>query len=348
MQLKHAIKSGLAAALAAAFCQLLGWPRIPWAAVTAVVVMQSNLGGAFYASWQRLLGTAMGGLAGALTATALASASGLPWLTPPAVALGVTAVILVCSRLGWTDAYRVAGLTVILVVLSTSDDSPWLVGVERFRDVAVGILAALAVTVTVWPAQARHNFKVGLGRVLTLCAVGYRSVAERIELGPAAKPVDPHWHEQVRSELAALEQLLKDMKSEPRSRNLESGVLVALLTAVERIHEETTALERMGRDPLVEKVAGELSAPLAALTGQTLEAFHRLAEDLAARLKPVDLPDLTAAAAELERQFMAGHATLSLTGPTIPQWFAVFYCFRGLRAIARELEGVSARLRHLA
>jgi uncharacterized membrane protein YgaE (UPF0421/DUF939 family) len=67
-QVNHAVKSGVAAALAVLGHQLLPLPdktHPAWAAASALIVMQSNLGGSWKASGQRLLGTAVGALTGA-------------------------------------------------------------------------------------------------------------------------------------------------------------------------------------------------------------------------------------------------------------------------------------------
>ena len=68
-QVNYAVKSGVAAALAVLGHQLLPLPdktHPAWAAASALIVMQSNLGGSWKASGQRLLGTAVGALTGAL------------------------------------------------------------------------------------------------------------------------------------------------------------------------------------------------------------------------------------------------------------------------------------------
>src|SRR5882724_3143413 len=58
------LKTGVAAALATVTFQLLHLPHGYWAVISAVIVMQSNLGRSISAGVNRLLGTAVGALVG--------------------------------------------------------------------------------------------------------------------------------------------------------------------------------------------------------------------------------------------------------------------------------------------
>lgn len=58
--LKQAVKTGVAGALAIFVSKIVGLPEGYWAAISAVIVMQANLGGALRESWVRVLATAIG------------------------------------------------------------------------------------------------------------------------------------------------------------------------------------------------------------------------------------------------------------------------------------------------
>jgi uncharacterized membrane protein YccC len=62
---KHAIKTAIAAVLTIVIYQSFNIPEGYWAAISAVIVMQANLGGSLSTSWNRLLGSAIGATVGA-------------------------------------------------------------------------------------------------------------------------------------------------------------------------------------------------------------------------------------------------------------------------------------------
>jgi uncharacterized membrane protein YgaE (UPF0421/DUF939 family) len=149
-QMKHAVKSGVAAALAVLGHQYLPLPdrsHGTWAAVSALIVMQSNLGSSWKASGQRLLGTAVGALTGAVFSGLLGGAA--LWL-----GAAVCVTLLVCSWLGLRESLRLAGATLVLVMLSGTDAGPWLIAGERFVDVVLGIVCALLTQSVLWPSRA--------------------------------------------------------------------------------------------------------------------------------------------------------------------------------------------------
>jgi uncharacterized membrane protein YgaE (UPF0421/DUF939 family) len=117
----HAVKSGVAAALAVLGHQLLPLPdktHPTWAVASALIVMQSNLGGAWKASGQRLLGTAVSALTGGLF-------TGLLGVNVVWLGTAVYVTLLVCSWLGLRESLRLAGVTLVLVMLSGQGASPW-------------------------------------------------------------------------------------------------------------------------------------------------------------------------------------------------------------------------------
>jgi uncharacterized membrane protein YccC len=104
-ELLHSIRTAVAAVgslMIARFCRL---PESYWAAVTAIVIMQSTLGAAWTVSKQRFAGTALGAATGALL-TAYAAQN------VAAFGAGVFVLGLICGllRIG-RNAFRYAGIT---------------------------------------------------------------------------------------------------------------------------------------------------------------------------------------------------------------------------------------------
>jgi uncharacterized membrane protein YgaE (UPF0421/DUF939 family) len=140
---KQAAKTSLAATLALYLAGLIRLPESYWAAISAIIVMQSDIGAAVKASINRLAGTAIGAVVGACVVSLIGAHL---W----SFALGIFCAILFCALIGRWETYRFAGVTVAIVMLIAHHASPWTVAWHRFLEVSIGIVIAL-VTTLLWP-----------------------------------------------------------------------------------------------------------------------------------------------------------------------------------------------------
>jgi uncharacterized membrane protein YgaE (UPF0421/DUF939 family) len=136
------LQQGLRTAVAAALAYwLTEWLRLPggyWAAISAIVVMQSEVGATVQASFDRFAGTAMGAIVGWLTA--------MIWHHFIVVfAVAVLVVMVLCSALKVKNAGRLGGVTVAIIVLIPYPGALWHIAIERFLEVSFGIVVSLAV-----------------------------------------------------------------------------------------------------------------------------------------------------------------------------------------------------------
>ncbi|HEY4904307.1 MAG TPA: aromatic acid exporter family protein [Candidatus Sulfotelmatobacter sp.] len=134
----QAIKTGLAAVISIYAAELLKLPQGYWAAITAIVVMQSQVKATLAASRDRLIGTAIGACIGALFVAFVGDT--LPWF-----GAAIVVTTLICQLTGLDQSYRLACVTVAIVMLVPNTHSPWMLAVYRFTEVALGIVIALAV-----------------------------------------------------------------------------------------------------------------------------------------------------------------------------------------------------------
>jgi uncharacterized membrane protein YccC len=145
--LAHSARTAIAVLVSLLIGRLLRLPEAYWAAITAMVVMQSTLGATLTVSWQRIAGTALGAAAGALLA---------PYLEANiyAFAGAVFVLGLICAILGTErSSYRFAGITLAIVMLVGHAGPGWVVALHRFVEVSVGIVVGLALT-ALWPERA--------------------------------------------------------------------------------------------------------------------------------------------------------------------------------------------------
>jgi uncharacterized membrane protein YgaE (UPF0421/DUF939 family) len=142
----QAAKTGLAAAAAFYLARLLGLPEGYWAAISAIIVMFSDLSRTVKASGQRLIGTAIGVSIGGAFAALFGDRL---W----AFAVAVTITLLVCGLLGFADAARLAGVAVAIVMLASHGGRPWTAALHRFLEVSFGIVIAVLFSAIPWPKR---------------------------------------------------------------------------------------------------------------------------------------------------------------------------------------------------
>jgi len=140
LSLQQGMRTSLAAALAYWITGMLHLPSSYWAAISAIVVMQSEVGATLLASRDRLAGTAMGAVIGLLTSSV--------WHHSLLVfALGVLAVMVLCTALNYNNAGRLGGVTVAIIVLIPYPGPLWQIALQRFLEVSFGIVISLLVAV---------------------------------------------------------------------------------------------------------------------------------------------------------------------------------------------------------
>jgi uncharacterized membrane protein YgaE (UPF0421/DUF939 family) len=148
--IEHAGKTGLAAVLAFYLARFLGLPESYWAAISAIIVMYSDVSRTLKASGQRLVGTAIGVSLGAVFAALFGERL---W----AFGLAVTITVLVCGLLGFAEAARLAGVAVAIVMLASHPGRAWIAALHRFLEVSFGIVIAVLVSALHWPAGNSKN-----------------------------------------------------------------------------------------------------------------------------------------------------------------------------------------------
>jgi uncharacterized membrane protein YccC len=287
--LKQPLKTGVAAALATVTCQLLHLRHGYWIMLSAIIVLQSNLGRSIRAGVNRLLGTAVGALVG----TAVTWLAGTHLL---ATFLAVTLTMWICSITPLQEGQRLAGVTAMIVML-VRDEFGWRAGIARFADVSLGIVVALTVSI-VWPSRARHDLRASL-------AVSFQDLDLLFALVIASLSGD--------SRTEAIEQA-EDRVRENSHRNLEllrdtereagqgDGLLSALFHSSEHVRELTFGMGDSARGMLHDSFYHQLEQPLNALYSAARQTFAVVIADLRDQPRP-PLPPLRERSEDLENRF---------------------------------------------
>jgi len=323
---KHALKTAIAAGLTLLGYRILGLSDLAneaWAVVSAVIVMQSNVGSSLKASWSRLQGTAIG----ALVAAAVAAMLGHGVL---GLSLAIAGTVIICARLGLQDSLRLAGATVVVVMLSNPGANPWAVGLERYGDTAAGIAMALLTQLLIWPARAGRELRIGLAQHIDECAGFFRVAAEGALHGPYPREAIEAQRELLRQSLAKTRELLRDLESEP-GRRAEEEKLATLLSLTGDLRHHILALEAAGRDMGDDQYFRHLGQQLTGLTTAVSEALVWLAMVLRRESPLPPVPNLQgpldAADAEYARLRAAG-AGKSYSTDEILRYCSYFFSLR--------------------
>jgi uncharacterized membrane protein YgaE (UPF0421/DUF939 family) len=133
-----AIATGTAGVVSLYAARLLQLPQAYWAPISSFIVLQSNVAATLSAARNRLIGTAIGAVIGALFVRYTGS-------HPLWLGLAVVLTVLVCLGLGLEDSYRLACVTVAIIMLTGSNRSAWVAASHRFLEVALGIVVAVLI-----------------------------------------------------------------------------------------------------------------------------------------------------------------------------------------------------------
>ena len=152
--MKAIIKQAFITAVTAVSCLYLAqWFKLPqsfWAVMSAIVVTQPDAKATISASWMRIVGTFAGALVGG---SFLAFCGYHVW----AFGVGIGLVVLLCALLRLLESYRIAAVTVAVVMLTGNPGSPWTTASYRFLEVSFGILVALLISSLFHPFYVYQN-----------------------------------------------------------------------------------------------------------------------------------------------------------------------------------------------
>jgi uncharacterized membrane protein YccC len=173
----HAAKTALAAALCWWLAQRFGWRDGYWGSISAIIVLQSDVGSTVNASRDRLLGT----LIGAAFGFSFSLFGALPWN----YILAVLAAMVVCGLLGLRNSSRLAGVTITIVMLVQKIGPRWSLAVDRVSEVVLGIVVALAVTTLVLPDRARLRLRDGLAQEFLVLGALFEAILQGLHGEPS-------------------------------------------------------------------------------------------------------------------------------------------------------------------
>lgn len=147
--LKQALMTGITGIVSLYLAQRFRLPQGYWAVISSIIVIQSDIDATIKMSWNRVAGTAVGAVIGGVF---LIFCGEHIW----SFGIGLGAVVFLSMSFKLMESYRIAAVTLAIVMLTSQSGEPWLVAWHRFLEVSLGILVALGVTTLIYPLRVYH------------------------------------------------------------------------------------------------------------------------------------------------------------------------------------------------
>jgi len=263
----HAAKTALAAAVCWWLALTLGWHDGYWGSISAIIVLQSNVGATVTASRDRLIGT----LIGAALGFSFSLFGTVPWN----FILALLTAIVVCGLLGLRNSSRLAGVTIAIVMLVPKDGPRWELPAHRVGEVILGIVVALVVTTLVLPDRARLRLRDGLAQEFLLLGNLFEGILQGFR-GTVANNL-AELREDAQARMRGNRQLLEAARNEPSAGQGQSEGLEMLSQFGRSIFDALLALEFSVEGSNEDGYASQLEQEMGRLAVDIRQGFHHVA-----------------------------------------------------------------------
>jgi uncharacterized membrane protein YccC len=336
--LRHAARVAMAAAVSFAVATAFRLPQGYWAVITAVVVVQTSIGGTLGASRDRLVGTGVGAMVGAFAAWITPQS---PWGEAAALALSVGVLGLAASL---RPSLKIAPVTAVIMIVGSATSHRGFAEAATLRviEIAVGGVIGVLIALFVFPARAREavstNVQGALGELSRLLTL-YAERLGGVEVETAITPL----HAKLRSRLGKIEAQVAEASRESAVRLTGPRVADAIPRTLWRLRTDAVMIGRATSHRWMKPVAERLGGPAASLLlGQAnqLDALSAALASGATTPKPA-LADLFAAFREAFQQLEAEIEPGALTFDRLEQIFGLAFA---LEAFNQNLGDLADRI----
>jgi uncharacterized membrane protein YccC len=263
----HAAKTALAAALCWWLALRFGLHDGYWGSISAIIVLQSNVGSTVNASRDRILGTMIGAIIG----FSFSFFGTLPWN----YVLAVLAAVIVCGLLGLRSSSRLAGVTITIIMLVQKTGPRWSLALDRVMEVMLGIVVALAVTTLILPDRARLRLRDGLAQEFLVLGAFFEAILQGF-LGAPAENL-PALREDALAMLRGNNQLLEEARNEPSGGPGWREGLNMISQFGRSLFDALVALEYSVKDSHHDAFAQQLEPALGKLAADIHSGFQHVA-----------------------------------------------------------------------
>lgn len=143
------IKTAIAVFISIVLSKLFKMEYPFYAAIAAIISMQSSVEESFKAGRNRMFGTFIGAVVG--FACALIS-PGNAFVS----AIGIVIVIYICNLLKWKESSSIGGVVFLAIMLNLKGNSPLWYSINRLLDTFLGIIVAITVNYFIIPPKRKN------------------------------------------------------------------------------------------------------------------------------------------------------------------------------------------------
>lgn len=260
-ELRHALRVVIAVLAAFAVVKLAGLPQGWWAVITALLVVQTSVGGSLKAALDRLWGTLAGALYGAAVAIAIPHDADL------GLALAIAAAILPLAFLAAVNPiFRVAPVTALIVMLPIYGHaaSPLTSAIDRVIEIIIGNIVALAVTFIILPTRAHSQLREAAAKVARLNADLMERLMEGLASDAGRQGVPPI-HAKIRAALKQTETAAEEAARERKMKVSDDRDPEPVVRTLYRVRHDLVMAGRAAVKPLPAAILPEFTPLLVSL-----------------------------------------------------------------------------------
>jgi uncharacterized membrane protein YccC len=294
--LHHPFRAAVAATLAMAGVELFGLPSGFWAPLSALAVLQAQIGASLAASRNYLIASAIGVLVGATIVSNLGS-----HLLAAGAGVFLIAAIAMAMRLPPAGVSVAAGVVPVLVL--TVSGSPWQYGLYRLIDIAIGLGSAILVSLTMWPSRAVVQLRNAAAGAVDDAVTRAADALDRLIDG-SVRPHTEDLETRAVQRLQAAQGLLPAARQESLHAAAQS-ILPSYVSLSERIVEHAQMLCEIADSPRPRADITPMAAQLGSAADALRQAGAALSQAIDDGVVGRPLPDLQAAFDPLRRSLDA-------------------------------------------
>ena len=290
-ELRLALRVTAAAMLAFTLAKLLGFAHGYWAVITAIIVMQTSVGGSLKAAIDRLLGTLAGALYGAAIAVAVPHANTTGLAT--AMVIAIAPLALLAAVKANFKAAPIAAF-IVLVPQSGQEVAPLTFALDRILEISIGSLVGIVTSLVILPARAHQLLARVAARVTDLNGDLMVELFHGLT-SDAGRPALRARHAAIRKALAQADAAAEEALRERKSYLSDAPDPEPLVRTLYRLRHDLVMVGRATAKPLPAVLAARLLPKLNAVRDAGSHLLHGMAAALNMRLAAPSLDPLEAA-----------------------------------------------------
>lgn len=340
-ELRHAVRVSVAVGVAFLLATVFRLPQGYWAVFTAVIVVQTSLGGTIAASVDRLIGTMFGAAIGA-------GAAYLKFSTPLDEGLLLCAVVaLTAFAAAVRPNLKVAPVTAVIVLIAGPRDvDPLHAAIYRIIEIAIGSAVGVAATLFIFPARAHTAVVKQLRAALTGLADIVELQRRQLAGEALADQMQPR-HLAVRAVLGKVESAMAEAEHENATGLARERTSDALPRTLWRVRNDVVQVSR-ALDGAEQSAALDHIRPSAMSALAAAADLLRRCDAAAGADRAVDMGAWTDRHADLVasvEQARAERLTADLSFDGAARFFGLVFA---LQTLARNLDDLADRIDELA